>query len=137
MHQEEIDLCWRAFNQGFNVFCIGESHIYHKGASTLNNNYKKDYFNFRNSLLTLLKNLPGKSLFSIIIRRFFIDFLLFIFFLIRGKFLTSLMIIKSYLYLIFNFKKVFNKRTKIFNSKKYYKHNSIIYEYIRFRKDNF
>ena len=62
MHQEEIDLCWRAFNQGFNVFCIGESHIYHKGASTLNNNYKKDYFNFRNSLLTLLKNLPGKKL---------------------------------------------------------------------------
>ena len=63
MHQEEIDLCWRAFNQGFNVFCIGESHIYHKGASTLNiKHYKKDYFNFRNSLLTLLKNLPGKKL---------------------------------------------------------------------------
>ena len=137
MHQEEIDLCWRAFNQGFNVFCIGESHIYHKGASTLSNNYKKDYFNFRNSLLTLVKNFPRKSLFSVIIRRFFIDFLLFIFFLIRGKFLTSLMIIKSYLYLIFNFKKVFNKRTKIFNPKKYYEHKSIIYEYLRPKKDNF
>ena len=35
MHQEEIDLCWRAFNQGFNVFCIGESHIYHKGHQLL------------------------------------------------------------------------------------------------------
>ena len=112
------------------IFIIKEHQL-------LSNNYKKDYFNFRNSLLTLLKNLPGKSLFSVIIRRFFIDFLLFIFFLIRGKFLTSLMIIKSYLYLIFNFKKVFNKRTKIFNSKKYYEHNSIIYEYIRFKKDNF
>jgi len=131
MHQEEIDLCWRAFNQGFNIYCIGESHIYHKGAATLSNNYKKNYYNFRNSLLTLVKNLPKKSLFLVIPVRFFIDFLLFIFFLIKGNFLTSLMIIKSYIYLIFNFRKVFNKRTKIFNPKKYYQHKSIIYEYLK------
>ena len=131
MHQEEIDLCWRAFNQGFNIYCIGESHIYHKGASTLSNNYKKDFYNFRNSLFTLVKNLPRKSLFLVIPVRFFIDFLLFIFFLIKGNFLTSLMIIKSYAYLIFNFRKVFNKRTKIFNPNKYYEHKSIIYEYLK------
>lgn len=137
MHQEEIDLCWRAFNQGFNIYCIGESNIYHNGASTLNNNYKKDYYNFRNSLLTLVKNLPGKYLFSVIIIRFCIDFLLFVFFLIKGNFLTSLMIIKSYVYLIFNFHKLFNKRTKIYNQKKYYECTSIIYEYLRPKRDNF
>ena len=137
MHQEEIDLCWRAFNQGYNIYCIGESYVYHNGASTLKNSYKKDYYNFRNSLLTLVKNLPRKFLFSVIIIRFFIDSLIFIFFLIKGNFLTSLMIIKSYLYIILNFKKVFNKRTKTYNQKKYYETISIIYQYFRLKKDNY
>ena len=45
------------------------------------------------------------------------------------------MIIKSYLYLIFNFNKVFSKRTKIKNQKKYYESKSIIYEYFRLKWD--
>ena len=137
MHQEEIDFCWRAFNQGYNVYCIGESYIYHNGASTLNNNHIKDYYNYRNSLITLIKNLPENFLFSVIIRRFFLDCLIFIFFILKGKFLTSIMIIKSYFYIISNFKKIFIQRNKINNQKKYYKSRSIIYKYFKIRTDKF
>ena len=35
LHMEEIDLCWRAFNQNLNVFSLYKSKVYHLGAGTL------------------------------------------------------------------------------------------------------
>ena len=34
-HQEEIDLCWRAFNEGFETMSISTSKVYHLGGGTL------------------------------------------------------------------------------------------------------
>ena len=66
-HQEEIDLCWRAFNLGFEAKYTSKSIIYHVGGATLNEgNPKKTFLNFRNSLLMLLKNLPKNKLFPIL-----------------------------------------------------------------------
>lgn len=58
-HMEEIDLCWRAKNLGYRVWCIPSSTVHHLGGGTLpNNSPKKLYFNYRNNLLMLHKNLP-------------------------------------------------------------------------------
>lgn len=56
-HMEEIDLCWRAKNIGYKVYCQPKSVVYHLGGGTLNKNSpRKNFLNFRNSLLTLYKN---------------------------------------------------------------------------------
>ena len=35
-HQEEIDLCWRAFNLGYRAKYCPNSVVYHVGGATLN-----------------------------------------------------------------------------------------------------
>ena len=60
MHQEEIDLCWRAFNAGLTTQCISSSAVHHLGAASLQPSPQKTYFNHRNSLWMLLKNVPTK-----------------------------------------------------------------------------
>src|SRR5690606_31295666 len=73
-HQEEIDFCWRLQNNGKIIFYCGSSVVYHVGGATLeNSNPKKTYLNFRNSLFTLLKNLPKSKLFPIIFIRMIFD----------------------------------------------------------------
>nr|WP_297308682.1 glycosyltransferase family 2 protein [uncultured Flavobacterium sp.] len=73
-HQEEIDLCWRAFNQNIKVFYCGNSTVYHVGGATLSvSNPRKTYLNYRNSLIMLYKNLPKKGRFSTIFKRLCYD----------------------------------------------------------------
>jgi hypothetical protein len=86
-HQEEIDLCWRAFNRGIVTKCIAESVVYHVGGATLETGTaKKVFLNFRNSLLMLLKNLPKGMLFEVIFIRLVLDGIAAIRFLIGGDF---------------------------------------------------
>ncbi|MCR5710178.1 MAG: glycosyltransferase family 2 protein [Bacteroidales bacterium] len=58
-HMEEIDFCWRAKMLGYHVWCVPSSTVWHVGGGTLpNNSPRKLYFNYRNNLLMLYKNLP-------------------------------------------------------------------------------
>ncbi len=58
-HMEEIDLCWRALNRGYKVFFTPLSTVYHLGGGSLPmGSHRKVYYNFRNSLYMLWKNLP-------------------------------------------------------------------------------
>lgn len=85
-HQEEIDLCWRAFNQGHEIIVVPESVVYHVGGATLNEgNPQKTYLNFRNSLLMLVKNLPSHKAFIIIFLRLCLDGIAGIRFVLNGK----------------------------------------------------
>ena len=60
-HMEEIDFCWRAKMLGYQVWCVPASTVWHVGGGTLpNNSPRKLYFNYRNNLLMLYKNLPDK-----------------------------------------------------------------------------
>ncbi len=60
-HQEEIDLCWRVQNKGYNIKFVGTSNVYHVGGATLKeSNPHKTYLNFRNSLFTISKNVPKR-----------------------------------------------------------------------------
>ncbi|MNF50287.1 N-acetylglucosaminyl-diphospho-decaprenol L-rhamnosyltransferase [compost metagenome] len=73
-HQEEIDLCWRAFNKGYKIKYNSESVVYHVGGATLQQGHpKKTFLNFRNSLLMLTKNLPKDKLYWILFCRMILD----------------------------------------------------------------
>lgn len=63
-HMEEIDLCWRMQNSGYQIMCIPKSTVYHVGGETLSKeNPKKTYLNFRNSATMLYKNTYDSSLY--------------------------------------------------------------------------
>lgn len=69
-HMEEIDLCWRIHNAGYDIKCIPSSVVFHLGAATLKeNSTQKIYLNYRNSMLMLFKNLPQKERPKIIFKR--------------------------------------------------------------------
>ncbi|MFN3596699.1 MAG: glycosyltransferase family 2 protein [Rubricoccaceae bacterium] len=62
MHMEEIDLCWRLWRQGGRVRVEPAAEVYHLGGASLpQGNPRKAYYNFRNSLLMLRKNLPSAA----------------------------------------------------------------------------
>lgn len=96
-HQEEIDLCWRAQNKGFVVKYIGGSEVYHLGGSTLSNmNPMKTYLNFRNSLFSLLKNLPLGTSIPLILARLILDGVAGLRFIVQGNFKHCLAIIHAH-----------------------------------------
>ncbi|WP_053406035.1 glycosyltransferase family 2 protein [Persicobacter sp. CCB-QB2] len=73
-HMEEIDLCWRMNNAGYEVFYHGESKVYHVGGGTLpKSNPRKTYLNFRNSLITLYKNTRRRHLIQKLCLRSLLD----------------------------------------------------------------
>jgi len=85
-HMEEIDLCWRLKNQGYKIMVCPSSTVFHVGGGTLNKvKPQKTFLNFRNSLLTLHKNLPKKERFNVIFIRLCLDGLAGVKFLISGK----------------------------------------------------
>lgn len=128
-HQEEIDLCWRAFNKGYKVKYNSKSLVYHVGGATLQQgNPKKTYLNFRNSLLMLTKNLPKSSLFQLLFLRLILDGLAGIQFISKGKWSHFVAILKSHLSFYSLFFKNYKKRDA-FQSQKYYKLKSIVYKY--------
>lgn len=85
-HQEEIDLCWRAFNQGYDCYYLPDSVVYHVGGATLKTGTPhKTFLNFRNSLSMMLKNLPARTLVPILFARLVLDGIAGIQFLLQGK----------------------------------------------------
>jgi hypothetical protein len=128
-HQEEIDLCWRAFNSGFQIKYNPNSIVFHVGGATLQQgNPKKTYLNFRNSLFMLTKNLPKEKLFQILFLRLILDGIAGVQFLLLGKFKHCTAILKSHFSFYYNFKREYKKRKKI-KYKKYYNSKSIVYLY--------
>ncbi len=101
-HMEEIDLCWRMHNTGYQVFYCAESTIFHVGAGTLNaENPRKTFLNFRNSLAMLYKNLPTSRLVFVIFARLILDGIAGAIFLLQKKPTHCWAIVKAH----FNFYK--------------------------------
>jgi len=96
---EEIDLCWRLQLVGYTIHNCPQSTFYHMGGATLSNqNPKKTYLNFRNSLLMLHKNLPENIKSKRILQRKFFDGLAGVLFLVKGKPKHLIQIIKAHQY---------------------------------------
>lgn len=75
-HMEEVDLCWRMKNLGFQLRSVPGSKVYHVGGATLNkSNPLKTYLNFRNNLFLLYKNLPQNKIRKVLFIRMLLDYL--------------------------------------------------------------
>lgn len=128
-HQEEIDLCWRAFNKGYKIKYNSESIVYHVGGATLQQgNPMKTELNFRNSLIMLTKNLPKESLYRILLGRLILDGIAGIQFLLQGKFKHLLAIFKAHFSFYTHFSIHYKKRGN-FQSEKYFRTKSVVYLY--------
>lgn len=128
-HQEEIDLCWRAINKGYKIKYNSQSVVYHVGGATLQQgNPRKTELNFRNSLAMLVKNIPQKQLFSVILIRLILDGIAGIQFLFQGKLDHFLAILKAHFQFYNQFFINYKKRDQI-QTEKYYNTKSIVYLY--------
>lgn len=133
-HQEEIDLCWRALNQGYKVLAVGSSKVYHIGGGTLPPSPKKIYLNHRNSLLMLNKNLPVKKRVSTIITRLILDGFIGVYYILTLQLSKTLAIIKAHYSFYKSSKNNTYKRKKGILDIKYYHRKSIIFDYFISRK---
>lgn len=137
-HQEEIDFCWRAKNRGYKVFYTGHSAVYHLGGSTLSNmNPKKTFLNFRNSLYSITKNLPGKRFFAVILIRLLLDFVAAARFVFQGKWRHCLAVFKAHVSYYRNFNKMYATRKNAIFTRKYYITTSIVWSHFVNQVKNF
>lgn len=128
-HQEEIDLCWRAFNQNVKVYYCNESTVYHIGAATLKkSNPHKTFLNFRNSLFMLYKNLPKEDRFAIIFKRLCLDGLAGVKLFLSLQPLHTFAIIKAHFSYYGNLSKLKNKQVQNPKSNYFYT-DSIVFDY--------
>ncbi|MFH4968261.1 glycosyltransferase family 2 protein [Gaetbulibacter sp. M240] len=128
-HMEEIDLCWRANNKGYEIKYIGQSTVYHLGGATLKNtDARKVFLNFRNSLYTLTKNAKGILLYIVLVR-LILDGLAAMKFILDGKPKFMLAILKAHLSFYGHFKTLYHQRKLTLNKKNYYQIKSIVIRY--------
>jgi len=136
-HMEEIDLCWRAKNAGYDTKYIGASTIYHVGGATLkNNNPKKTYLNFRNSLFTLTKNSAGVLL-PKILTRLLLDGIAGIMFILQFKPMHTFSIIRAHFSFYYHLSRLLEQRDQPLLFKKYWHRKSIVWLHFVYRKNNF
>lgn len=139
-HMEEIDLCWRLKNMGFQIRCIPKSVVYHLGGGTLPYaSPRKTYLNFRNGLALIVKNQFKGFLFLNILIRLTFDGVAGIKFLLEGNPNHTLSVIKAHfsfysrlkLYLI---KRKANRRALIDNRNHLYSKSIVVEHFIKRNK---
>jgi len=114
-HMEEIDLCWRLKRLEYKVFYCPDSLIYHVGGGTLpNNNPRKLYYNYRNCLFLLFKNVNAGDFLKILLPRMLLDGLSATIYLLQGKFSFFMAVVRAHLRFYCSLKMLINKR-RIFN----------------------
>ncbi|WP_298345693.1 glycosyltransferase family 2 protein [uncultured Algibacter sp.] len=136
-HMEEIDLCWRAKNNGYHIKYVGASTVYHVGGATLKNtNPKKTFLNFRNSLFTLTKNANGFILGKVFIR-LILDGIAALKFLLEFKPKHTLAILKAHFSYYSHLNRLLNQRKVLKSKIKYYQRASIVFDYFVNKKTNY
>jgi hypothetical protein len=137
-HQEEIDLCWRLQAKGGVIKYIGSSAVYHVGGATLDaGNPKKTFYNFRNSLFSLVKNAGGNKIWGILFVRLILDGIAALQFLFHGKIAHSFSILKAHLSFYWNLPKYLNKRRLQSSNFKYFTTKSVVWQYFINKNRNF
>ena len=137
-HQEEIDLCWRTLNLGYKVRYEGKSVVYHVGGATLKtSNPTKTFLNFRNSLFTLVKNLPKKSLLPVVLSRLILDGVAGVKFILELKPVHTWAIIKAHISFYRNLNSMLKKRTTLPKKINYFEVSSIVWNYFVLQKKKY
>ena len=115
-HMEEVDLCWRFYAMGFEVWVDPNSRVYHKNALTLPMyTHKKYYLNHRNSLLMLFSNYSMYNVFVLGFPRLLLEIVACFYSLamLDWKHLTA--IIRALIWMIFHPQVIIKKRSKFAN----------------------
>jgi len=157
MHQEEIDLCWRAQALNQATYFCSNSVVFHANGGTLGTNESmKKFYNHRNNLLILTKNLPFPIIIFLILFRLILDYVIIGQHLLKGiynisqinnnnykrleiiknSFKTMYYIIKAHISYFILLPKFIIKRKVIKKTKHIYK-GSIMVDYIFKQKNTF
>lgn len=139
-HMEEIDLCWRLKNNGYQIWYEANSTVYHLGGGTLNyNSPQKIFLNFRNNLFLITKNKASNFIAFDIFTRLILDGIAGIFFLVSGNTKGLIAVIKAHFAYYAKINTMFKKRKSIpkkdnlsgtFNK-------SIVWQYFILKKNKF
>jgi len=115
LHMEEIDLCWRLHLQGYRLKVIPQAVIYHHvGASLPQGSFMKYYWNHRNNIIMLLKNIEHKKLLNIMLPRVILDFInIFFSLIINFDSKHAFAIIKAYGWILTHLKLIVRKRKEV------------------------
>lgn len=88
-HMEEIDLCWRFLNSGYKIKYTPDSTVYHLGGGSLpTGSYRKVYFNYRNNLAMMYRNMISESLVTRLPVRILLDYVSALRSLLLGEFIV-------------------------------------------------
>lgn len=144
-HMEEIDFCWRAKNFGYKVMYEPRGVAYHLGGGTLpRSSPRKTFLNARNSLATLLKNLPASQVWYKFYFRLVLDGVWGIRSLFRGEFKIVWAILRAHfaIYGSFGFwmkrrREIYRKLDKIPRQDSGYYPKSIVWQHFAKGKKRF
>lgn len=97
MHNEEIDLCWRALNKGWTVGYNGHAVVYHLGGGSLaKESPRKTWFNFRNNLIMVSRNMPISWLILLLPIRLGLDMVAALQMFIKAQSSNAIAVIKAW-----------------------------------------
>lgn len=137
-HQEEIDLCWRIKNKGYQIVACGNSEVLHLGGATLpSENPKKTFYNFRNTLFNVVKNVKGFKALFIVVCRLLLDGVAAIVFLASGKPQHLVAILKAHLSFYRHIPTLLLRRRQLTSAQPYASVYSIIWSYFVRRKHSY
>jgi hypothetical protein len=138
-HQEEIDLCWRVQNEGFNVKYVGGSTVYHIGGATLSEaNPTKTFLNFRNSLFSVFKNVPRHYMLIAILSRLLLDAVAGMKFLFEFRPVHTWAIVRAHFSFYFHLPAMIQKRKQIsFKRTTYHHSKSIVWQHFILGRKSF
>lgn len=113
-HMEEIDLCWKLKNQGWQIGFEPSSVVYHLGGATLSyQSPQKIFLNFRNNLWMLFKNLPKGKLLPVMFVRLFLDGVAAAHFISVGQFSAFYAVVKAHMAFCSSLKYIIRKRKQL------------------------
>lgn len=116
-HMEEVDLCWRCHHMGSTIVCEPKSVVYHLGGGSLPmGSPRKVFYNYRNSLIMLTKNLESFWLPKLLFR-LLLDGVAGLRSLIQGKPGETWAIIRAHFSYYRMFGRIFKKRRVVQQSK--------------------
>ncbi len=113
IYMDEVDLCWRIYDAGYRIVVVPPSTIYHKGAATMGKyRCRKRFYEHRNNLLMLLKNLPTLDLLWRLPIRLLLEWVSIVFYIITLEWRAALGAIGAFFSFLFFIPRFVRKRGK-------------------------
>jgi GT2 family glycosyltransferase len=145
-HMEEIDLCWRLHLAGYRLRVVPQAVIYHyAGATIKSDSFKKLYWNHRNNIFMLIKNLQKQNLVKTVLARYLLDLINIMFSMIKLDVIHAYAIARAHVWLLTHLNMILRKRRVVQENRvtddETYQHliyqKSLIFDYFLFRRTVF